>query len=471
MPPFSDWKIGFSTVYAQVRRTLRRRAALHCGGVGNLADSVERAVARGLPHGTIVLVACSGGADSVALAASAVRVGVRCAIGHVDHGLRAGSAVEADGVRDLARHLGAEFYLKKIDKLNIRGPGLEAAARSARYEALAELAQAAGATVVATAHTRRDQAETLLLRLFRGAGPGALAGVRRRRVLAPGIELVRPLLDVSRAATEACCRANSLGWVDDPHNSDQARARARLRALWPALLEFNPRLEEALSGAAALFAEEDELLDALAKRAARLHPVLQRRALLAAANEQGIRPEREHLDAILRLLERGEGAADLPGGRAVVKFEGRREPHPQPGEVAIPAPGRYLWASRVLEVEAIGGAGVEVDVSKAPFPWTLRGRLPGDRFRPAAGRTKKVADLWIDAGIPREQRARLALLADAHGRIFWVEGLRPGPACGSGGISFRLRPEMKPSDGPLPSKRRHESCSATMDPRPDEEPR
>src|SRR5207253_3061704 len=147
---------------------------------------------------------------------------------------------------------------------------------------------------------------------------------------------------------------------------------------------------------------------------------------------------------------------------------------------------RYLWASRVLEVEAIGGAGVEVDVSKAPFPWTLRGRLPGDRFRPAAGRTKKVADLWIDARIPREQRARLALLADArpreqrarlalladaHGRIFWVEGLRPGPACGSGGISFRLRPEMKPSDGPLPSKRRHESCSATMDPRPDEEPR
>src|SRR3989442_447920 len=337
------------------------------GGVGNLADSVEHAVARGLAHGTIVLVACSGGADSVALAASAVRVGVRCAIGHVDHGLRAGSTVEAYGVRDLARHLGVEFYLKKIDKLNTRGPGLEAAARSARYEALAELGQAAGATVVATAHTRRDQAETLLLRLFRGAGPGALAGVRRRRVLAPGIELVRPLLDVSRAATEACFRANSLGWVDDPHHSGDA--------------------------------------------------------------------------------------------------------HPPRGRVAVPAPGRFLGARGGPEGGAIGGGGGGVDVSKAPFPWTRGGRLPGDRFRPAAGRTKKVADLWIDAGIPREQRARLALLADAHGRIFWVEGLRPGPACGSGGISFRLRPEMKPSDGPLPSKRRHESCSATMDPRPDQEPR
>src|SRR3989449_4461829 len=300
------------------------------GGVGNLADSVEHAVARGLAHGTIVLVACSGGADSVALAASAVRVGVRCAIGHVDHGLRAGSTVEADGVRDLARHLGVEFYLKKIDKLNTRGPGLEAAARSARYEALAELAQAAGARVVATAHTRRDQAETLLLRLFRGAGPGALAGVRRRRVLAPGIELVRPLLDVSRAATEACCRANGLGWVDDPHNSDRARARARLRALWPALLEFNPRLEEALSGAAALFAEEDELLDALAKRAARLHPVLQRRAPLPAADEHSRPPRRRPPHANPPPVRRGGGAPGLAAGGRGGKVDRRQAGHPPP---------------------------------------------------------------------------------------------------------------------------------------------
>src|SRR5207302_3469039 len=186
-----------------------------------------------------------------------------------------------------AARLGVPFFLERLEGLETRAAGLEAAARQGRYAALTRLARQAGSTAVATAHTRRDQAETLLLRLFRGAGPGALAGVRRRRPLAPGIELVRPLLDVSRAATEACCRANGLGWVDDPHNSDQARARARLRALWPALLEFNPRLEEALSGAAALFAEENELLDALARRAAPLHPVLQRRALLEAANEQG----------------------------------------------------------------------------------------------------------------------------------------------------------------------------------------
>jgi len=439
--------------------------------VGNLADSVEPSVACGLPAGANVLIACSGGRDSVALAAAAVRLKVGCAIGHVDHGLRPESASEVERVRDLAVRLGVGFYLKKIHNLSLNQEGLEAAARTARYSALADLAREASATAVATAHTRTDQAETLLLRLFRGAGPGALAGVRRRRALAPGIELVRPLLGIPRAATEAYCRVHGLEWTDDPHNSDPVRARARVRALWPRLLELNPRLEETLAGAAELFAEEDELLNALAQRGAHLHPALQRRALLSAANDAGLRPERHHLETMLRLLERGEGAVDLPGGNAVVKFERRRPPHPRPAEVAVPAPGRYLWGSRVLEVKGSAGGGVEVDLTEAPFPWTLRARRPGDRFRPGGGRTKKVADLLIDARIPRDLRDELALLADANGRVFWVEGLRPAAACRNGGLSFRLLPEMKPSDGPLPSRRRHESRSATMDPRTDEEPR
>jgi len=469
-PPFAAGKLGSQ----QSRRKCVPEfgvARRYTRGVGNLADSVEPAVHTGLPRDVPVLVACSGGADSVALAASAVRVGVQCAIGHVDHGLRPASALEAERVRELARSLDAPFFLRKIEDLQVQGAGLEAAARQARYAALGEIARLAGTPVVATAHTRRDQAETLLLRLIRGAGPGALAGVRRRRTLIAGVELARPLLDVPRAATEAYCVARGLLWVDDPHNTDLARARARLRALWPSLLELNPRLEEALSGAAATFAEEDALLNALAAAGAHLHPVLQRRALLLEATDQGVRPERKHLETLLRLLERGEGALDLPGGRAVVKFERSRAPLRPLAEVAIPAPGRYVWGPRALEVAATPGRGVDVDVTQAPFPWTLRGQRPGDRFRPAAGRSKKVADLWIGAHIPREERAGLALLADAHGRVFWVQGLRPGDPCGRGSVSFALGPEMKPPDGPLPSRRRHESHSATMDPRTDEEPR
>jgi tRNA(Ile)-lysidine synthetase-like protein len=154
-----------------------------------------------------------------------------------------------------------------------------------------------------------------------------------------------------------------------------------------------------------------------------------------------------------------------------VTFERPSAPARPPAEVAIPAPGRYLWQSRVLEVDGAATEGVRVDVTEAPFPWTLRGHRPGDRFRPGGGRTKKVADLWIDAHVPREKRTGLALLADARGKLFWVEGIRPGGACRPGAVSFRLGPEMKPPDGPLPSRRRAESCSATMDPRPDEEPR
>ena len=115
-----------------------------------------------------------------------------------------------------------------------------------------------------------------------------------------------------------------------------------------------------------------------------------------------------------------------------------------------------------------------VDLSRAPFPWTLRGHRPGDRFRPAGGRTKKVSDLWIDARIPREERASLGLLEDAEGRLFWVEGLRASDAA-RGAIAhpatFRLRPEMKPVDERLTSQRRPPARSATMSRKPDEEPR
>ena len=291
--------------------------------MGELTDSVGKALVHGLlPAGQTVLVACSGGADSVALAhAVAQQSRLRAAIGHVDHGLRPEAAAEAESVRGLAARLGVPFFLERLKDLQIRASGLEAAAREGRYGALARLAAEAGAPVVATAHTRRDQAETLLLRLIRGAGPGALAGVRQKRGLAPGITLVRPLLDVPRAATEAYCRENALPFVNDPHNLDPARTRARLRALWPQLLELNPRLEEALAGSAALFADEDELLSALAGEAdlRSAPPALQRRAILALAARVGVRPERTHIEKLREQLARGHGSVDVPGGRGIVR--------------------------------------------------------------------------------------------------------------------------------------------------------
>jgi tRNA(Ile)-lysidine synthase len=253
---------------------------------------------------------------------------------------------------------------------------------------------------------------------------------------------------VPRAATEELCREVRLGFTDDPHNSDPARTRARLRALWPSLLELNPRLEEALAGAAGSLADEDDLLSALAEAAGKdlraralgaLHPALLRRVLLQAAARAGVQPERAHLEELRALVAAGRGERDLPGGRAVVEGGLLRFEHGQPPRggqretpaVAVPGPGSYPWQSRELLVANPGdllSEAMVVDLARAPFPWTLRGHRPGDRFRPAGGKEKKIADLWIDAHIPREQRTRLAVIEDAAGHVFWVEGLREGEA-------------------------------------------
>jgi tRNA(Ile)-lysidine synthase len=294
-----------------------------------------------------VLVACSGGADSVALTAALARcadtLGVRVAVGHVDHALRAESAREAEAVRAVAAGLALPFHLARLEPIDTSRLGLEAAAREERYRALAMLAREAKADRVATAHTRRDQAETVLLRLARGGGPGALAAIRRARPLDERVMLVRPLLEVPREATEAYCAARGLPFANDPHNGDPQRARARVRELFPLLARvLNPRLEEALAGAARLAADEDEFLDALARAAlesartadgiratvlATLSKAVARRALLLAAQPHA-RPERRHVEAVLAALCR-DFQLDVPGARVIIEAGLLRfEPHP-----------------------------------------------------------------------------------------------------------------------------------------------
>ena len=417
-----------------------------------------------LPRGASILVACSGGADSVALAAAlgacSAELGIRVAIGHVDHGIRPESAGDAAQVRDVARRLALSFHMRRLAGVDGRDLGLEAAAREARYAALVALASEAGAGRVATAHTRRDQAETVLLRLARGAGPGALAAIRRCRPLTDSLLLVRPLLDVPREATEAYCHARELPTVRDEHNSDPRRARTRVRELMPALAAaLNPNLEEALAGAARIAADEDSLLEsrvgavfAEARAAdglqvARLvgeHPAILRRLLLRAAHGVA-HPERAHLEHLVRFAGRARpGRIDLPGGRAVLERGVLRfEPQARPRQaVPVPGPGVYGWAGRSLHV---GSGAQRVDPRLAPFPWTLRARLPGDRFRVAGRREKKLGDVWQAAGVPASRRDSVPLLADASGRVFWVEGLPEGPACASpraDAVRFGFRPEM-----------------------------
>ncbi|MFG2055361.1 tRNA lysidine(34) synthetase TilS [Micromonospora sp. NPDC048930] len=233
--------------------------------------AVRRALT-GLSGAGPVLVACSGGADSLALAAAtafvAPRLGRRAGLVTVDHGLQPGSAERAEAVAGWARELGFDPVEAVPVRVAGRPGGPEAAAREARYEALVGAARRHDAAAVLLGHTRDDQAETVLLALARGAGPRGLAGMPERRELA-GVPLLRPLLDVAREDTRKACAALGLTPWDDPHNADPAYARSRVRAdLLPALMDaLGPGVVDNLARTARLLAADTAALDDLAAAA------------------------------------------------------------------------------------------------------------------------------------------------------------------------------------------------------------
>ncbi|MGW1059575.1 tRNA lysidine(34) synthetase TilS [Micromonospora rubida] len=233
--------------------------------------AVRRALT-GLAGDGPVLVACSGGADSLALAAAtafvAPRLGRRAGLVTVDHALQAGSDQRAAAVAAWAA--GAGFTPAEAVRVDVAGRpgGPEAAARQARYQALVEAARRHGAAALLTGHTRDDQAETVLLALARGAGPRGLAGMPPRRDLS-GVPLLRPLLDVTREQTRKACAALGLTPWDDPHNTDPSYARSRVRAdVLPALVRaLGPAVLDNLARTARLVAADTAALDALAAAA------------------------------------------------------------------------------------------------------------------------------------------------------------------------------------------------------------
>jgi tRNA(Ile)-lysidine synthase len=220
-----------------------------------------------LDPGDLVLAACSGGADSLALAAAlafvAPRAGLRAGGVTVDHGLQPGSAERAAGVSALLGTLDLDPVRAVTVQVAAPGPagGPEAAARTARYAALDGAAAEYGATAVLLGHTLDDQAETVLLGLARGSGGRSLAGMPARRGA-----YRRPLLAVRRASTAAACAELGLAPWQDPHNSDFrfARARVRHQAL-PALeAALGPGVAEALARTARQLRADAECLDDLA---------------------------------------------------------------------------------------------------------------------------------------------------------------------------------------------------------------
>ena len=293
-------------------------------------------------------MACSGGADSLALAAAAAFVAPRHAgLVSVDHGLQDGSAARAAAVAAWGASVGLEPSVAV--RVSVDGPGgPEAAARDARYTALVAAAREHGAAAVLLGHTRDDQAETVLLALARGAGLRGLAGMPSSREI-NGVRLLRPLLDVARDDTHKACAALGLDVWEDPHNADPSYARSRVRATaLPALVDaLGPGVVANLARTARLAAADAEALDALAAESfaaarlgdglsiatlAALPPAIRSRVLHAWALELGCPPaalSHRHVEALDALVSawRGQGPTHLPGGLIVGRTAGRLAPH------------------------------------------------------------------------------------------------------------------------------------------------
>ncbi|WP_137845754.1 tRNA lysidine(34) synthetase TilS [Microbacterium sp. 2FI] len=300
-----------------------------------------RAALAALPASSAIVVGLSGGADSLALAAAAAfearGSGHRIVAVTVDHGLQTGSADAAASAAAKARALGLEAVVARVEVGEGAGP--EAAARDARYRALHDAAQDAGAAAVLVGHTLDDQAETVLLGLARGSGGASLQGMAAASDL-DGIPLLRPLLGVRRITTRAACAAEGLEPWDDPHNLDPRFARVRVReSVLPVLeAELGPGIAEALARTAAQLREDaeafDEMIDetiedivehaeaGISVSAAALAanpPALRHRIIRHVVDaEFGASLTRTQTLEVARLVTdwSGQGPIDLPGCRA-----------------------------------------------------------------------------------------------------------------------------------------------------------
>ncbi|MBI3608232.1 MAG: tRNA lysidine(34) synthetase TilS [Nitrospirae bacterium] len=458
-----------------------------------LLGRVRDALARLGPvrPGELVMVAVSGGPDSVALLHLLVRlstiVGFRVHVAHCDHGLRgAESAEDAGFVRRLGEAWAVPVTVGCVPAgtIDARGRGLQAAARDARYAFLRRTAEAVGARWVATAHTADDQAETVIMRWVRGAGLAGLAGIPTVR--AP---YIRPLLGVLRREVESYLSEIGIAPRRDPSNRNPRFLRVAVRdTVLPALRALNPRVVETIGRTAVLVAEDAAWLERCAEDhlarsvrdagdgwieltrvdVARLDPVLRRRVIrraLTRLRDAACGLSFEVVESVSRhaassqhgRLAVGLGlVAECGAGRIRLAVEsGGRRTTPEP--VTLPWEGeRELpeWGIVVAVGEEAGGEKslapheAAFDIDRLPGMLAVRGRRPGDVFYPEgmSGR-KRLQNFFVDTRVPRWRRDAVPLLV-AGDELIWVIGARRDRrylAMGSGrSVVVRVRQQRQP---------------------------
>ena len=346
-----------------------------------------------------VLVAVSGGADSVALLRALVQNGARPSAAHLDHALRDASAQDAASVAELADTLGVPFVTQRLDVRAVaerRGWNLEEAARTLRYSFLTRTARQLGLQTILTAHTRPDQAETVMWQLLRGEA--MLRGMPARRG-----HLERPWLEVGRHEILEYLEATGQPWSEDESNLDHRYTRNWLRhAVLPLLHTRFPGLERSLARLARFQAQDDEELQRLAG-AVTAHAPLARQPL--AVLRRYARTQLQDQEVHASQLEEIAGAIS------------------QGGTHHLTLPGGALLSVTGGRIVLPGAEVAPVPDFVAPVGWTLRHPRPGDRLRRSGG-SRKLSDVLSDLKVPRSHRPGLWLLAEDRpgepGAAQWV---------------------------------------------------
>ncbi len=392
-----------------------------------------------LAPGAVVHVAYSGGLDSTVLLHFLAHYNPRFRLRavHIHHGLQALADDWAEKCARFSASLGVQFELLRvqIDGLDPAGP--EAAARTARYEALRGLMQPGDC--LATAHHRSDQAETVLLRLLRGSGVQGLSAMRILRAFPPGW-LWRPFLELPREQLYGYAQEHGLRWIEDPHNRDPRYSRSWLRTeLTPLLRERFPQVEESLARTARLSAEAAMLLDELAAQdlaQAALGESLGVGALqdLGAARRHNLlrywlrqhgfeMPSADTLERIQReVLDAAEDAEPLLAwaGCELRRYRDRLYAMPPlpPAPAAQPA---MAWIGEELPLPP--GCGVLLLPRPPPQGLSVRFMRGGERFRPAGGaHSRTLKNLFQEAAVPPWVRLRTPLV-EADGELVYIAGV------------------------------------------------
>ncbi len=355
-----------------------------------------------------VLLAVSGGRDSMALLHLMLEVGIPFSVAHLDHGIREDSSLDADFVRETCSKLEKLFFSERVNIPEIavkRGWSLEEAARKVRYEFLTRTAKKTNSSAILTAHHLEDNAETVLMQLLRGTARAT--GIPARRGL-----ILRPMLEISKDELEKFMLERGLTWREDSSNTDPNYTRNWLRLeVMPKLLERYPKAAESLARYGALARDEDIFLEELTAKIPTwanltLEPkVLQRRQIRRQLENAGLKIDFSHVEEICGKLENSVVTrVSLPQNHIGVIQNGKLE---------------------ILKVEP-SKSKVELDLQDydlSSFPNAIqRTRASGDRIQLSGG-TRKLSDVLIDKKISREHRDSIPLIAQGSEVLFI--GLEP----------------------------------------------